>query len=254
MGTAEDRSVDKSSSKKETDIKIGAESNSNVSKNLKDVQTDSKSVDEEKTTYWITDEYGIKRKVDKDASLSYTVDDYGHRHYISEDKSKDGITTKNSSTKTTTEEESSENKFWVTDRNGKRQLVTREVRPNNVSSSRKNSTKSTKKISDSSNKDLSKKKNEDDTVTYWITDEYGIKRKVEKDAKLSYTVDKYGHPHYNSDSKNTSEDRTVDKSCSKKQTDIKIVAESNSNVSKNLKDVQTDSKSVDEEKTTYWIT
>merc|ERR1711970_181893 len=91
---------------------------------------------DDKTTYWITDEYGIRRQVEKDTKLTYSVDDYGHSHYTNDTKTK------------------------TPSKDGPKSKETVSTVKDDVSN---------------------------DKTTYWITDEYGIRRQVEKDTKLTYS-------------------------------------------------------------------
>ena len=151
--------------------------------------------EEDSNTYWITDEYGIRRKVTKDYEASYTVDQYGHRQYVS-----DKTDEKNETTKETVEtvEGTDEVKYWVTNDDGTRVLASRNVPKSDEPKSPSKTSKSPESRKPGST-DPKKKPDEDDSSTYWITDEYGIRRKVTKDFEASYTVDQYGHRQYVSD-------------------------------------------------------
>jgi len=219
-----------------------------VSKDLKPSVPDTPKEKDDGTTYWITDEYGIRRQVEKDSTLSYTVDDYGHRHYVSDTSSTSKVDTKEKSvtqdikiTKETEEtNESSKDDsmtYWMTDEYGIRRQVTKDAKlpsytvdkyghphyvtdPDTKNDSKSPSdavTKNTKSENTSHNLKDNVNEKSGDSTTYWITDEYGIKRQVEKDSRLNYTVDKYGHRHYVSD-KETTEKKT-------KNVDISTVTE-----------------------------
>ena len=153
--------------------------------------------DDESTTYWITDEYGIKRKVNKDFEVSYNVDEYGHSQYIS-NKSDVKCDSSKSAKKTQNTEEV---KYWVTNDDGIRVLASKTVPKRECKSSSASNDKSlSNKSSKSSGPEITKNDPlEDESTSYWITDEYGIKRQVTKDYEASYSVDQFGRRQYDLD-------------------------------------------------------